>query len=323
MLAQTVARYSLTDFGAEVRLGLTKSGQKELSSKYLYDEVGSALFEVITTLSEYGLCRADERLLRQHAEAIVRPLLPAPVVVAELGSGSGKKTRWILQALARRQQTMYYPIEISPTALAQCRKELGQLDCVSVVGFEQPYLDGLLSVAAKRRRGDRLLVLFLGSTIGNFDRPAGEVFLTEVRRRLSPGDALLLGTDLEKPLAQLLPAYADSLGVTASFNLNLLNRINRELGADFALSAFRHQARYNSSERRIGMHLLSVEDQSVSIPGADCVVSLRAGETIWTESSYKFQREEVALMAQRTGFRLEEQWVDQEWPFAQSLIIAE
>src|SRR5579863_1439021 len=226
MHAETVAQFSIADFGAEVRSGLAQKGQKELPSKYLYDEVGSALFEVITALPEYGVCRAEERLLKRHSEEIVQLLMPAPIVVAELGSGSGKKTRWILQALARRQRTRYYPIEISPTALAQCAKELGQMDWVSVVGFERPYLDGLLSVADSRRHGERLLVLFLGSTIGNFDRPAGEQFLTEVRRRLQPGDALLLGADLEKAMPQLLRAYDDPLGVTASFDLNLLARIN-------------------------------------------------------------------------------------------------
>ena len=166
MITETTARYSSADLAAEVRLGLTQEGQKELPSKYLYDEVGSALFDVITLLPEYGLSRADERLLRKHAEAMVRPLSPAPVVVAELGSGSGKKTRWILQALARRQTTMYYPIEISPAALSQCTKELSQLDRVSIVGIERAYLEGLASVAANRRAGQRLLVLFLGSTIG-------------------------------------------------------------------------------------------------------------------------------------------------------------
>jgi L-histidine N-alpha-methyltransferase len=323
MLAETVAQFSLADFGTEVRSGLAQPEQKELPSKYLYDEVGSALFEVITALPEYGLCRADERLLRRHAEEMVRPLLPAPIVVAELGSGSGKKTRWILQALARRQRTRYYPIEISPTALAQCAKELGQMDWVSVVGFERPYLDGLLSVAASRRPGERLLVLFLGSTIGNFDRPAGEEFLAQVRRRLQPDDALLLGTDLEKPLPQLLRAYDDPLGVTASFNLNLLARINRELGGDFDLTGFRHLARYSETERRVEMHLVSLRRQEIAIPGAGCAVVLEDGETIWTESSHKYRPEEIARMAKRNGFRAEAQWIDQEWPFAQSLLIAE
>src|SRR6202158_1814156 len=184
-------------FAADVRESLTKTGQKELPSKYLYDEVGSALFETICVLPEYGLTRADARLLEKYARQIVSRL-PSPVQVAELGSGSGKKTRWILEALSRRQQTYYYPIEISPSALAACEKELGQIDMVSIVGYEQPYLEGLRAVAARRAEKDHLLVLFLGSTIGNFDREAGEGFLREVRAALQPGDALLLGTDLEK-----------------------------------------------------------------------------------------------------------------------------
>jgi len=285
MPTETLAQYSIAEFASEVRAGLTRPGQKELPSKYFYDEVGSALFEVITLLPEYGLSRADERLLRDHAEAMVRPLLSSPVVVAELGSGSGKKTRWILEAIARREPTTYYPIEISPAALAQCVKELGQLERVSVVGVERAYLEGLASVVAERRAGQRLLVLFLGSTIGNFDRGPAQQFLGALRRGLQPGDALLLGADLVKPLEQLLRAYDDSLGVTASFNLNLLARINRELGADFDPRAFEHIARYDEIERRVEMHLLSRRRQEVSIPGAGCSVLFSEGETIWTESS--------------------------------------
>ena len=214
MLTQTIAQYSASEIGTEVRAGLTKAGQKELPSKYLYDEVGSALFEAISVIPEYGLTRADERLLQKFAGKIVAHL-PSPVLVAELGSGSGKKTRWILEALSSRQRTFYYPIEISPTALAQCKKELGQIDLVSVVGYERPYLDGLLAVAARRLPRERLLVLFLGSTIGNFDRDAGEEFLSEVRRILAPGDALLLSSDLVKPVPQLLAAYDDPAGASA------------------------------------------------------------------------------------------------------------
>jgi len=321
MLTEAIPQYPVADFAAEVRAGLTKPGQKELPSKYLYDEVGSVLFEAISVLTEYGLTRADERLLRHHAEQMVSRL-PSPVLVAELGSGSGKKTRWILQALSGRQRTTYCPIEISPTALAQCEKELGQIDSVSIVGFERSYLDGLLEVAAGRRAGECLLVLFLGSNIGNFDRPAGEEFLREVRLRLAPGDGMLLGTDLVKPVPQLLAAYDDPIGVTAAFNLNLLARINRELDADFDLSAFRHAVRYDPQERRIEMHLRSTRAQSVTVRKAGLSVDFANDETIWTESSYKYVPEEVVEMARRTGFRCEAQWVDREWPFAQSLLIA-
>src|SRR3979490_3404136 len=232
MLTHTITANPTYEFDADVRARLTRPGQKELLSKYLYDEVGSELFEVISVLPEYGLTRADERLLRRHSSEIVARLEPH-VLVAELGSGSGKKTRWLLEALTRRQRTTYCPIELSPTALARCESELGQMEYVSIVGFERPYLDGLLAAASTRAKNDLLLVLFLGSTIGNFDRDAAERFLTEVRRILYPGDALLLGTDLEKPLPQLIAAYDDPIGVTAAFNLNLLARINRELYADF------------------------------------------------------------------------------------------
>ena len=241
---------AVCEFASDVRDGLTRPGQKELPSKYLYDEVGSALFEVISHLPEYGLTRADERLLQRHAGEIVARL-DAPVAVAELGSGSGKKTRWILEALSRWQRTFYYPVEISKSALVACERELSDIDSISIVGFEREYLDGLVEVAAHRQRNQHLFVLFLGSTIGNFDRLAGIKFLAEVRRILEPGDSLLLGTDLEKSNVQLLKAYDDEIGVTAAFNRNLLARINRELGADFDLTQFVHVARINREARSI------------------------------------------------------------------------
>jgi L-histidine N-alpha-methyltransferase len=305
-----------------VRAGLTRPGQKELLSKYLYDDVGSALFEVISRLPEYGLTRADERLLRRHASEIV-DRLATPVAVAELGSGTGKKTRWVLEALCRRQPTFYYPVEISRSALAMCERELRDIDSISIVGFEREYLDGLLEVAAHRKVGQHLFVLFLGSTIGNFDRPAGVKFLAEVRRILEPGDSLLLGTDLEKPSPQLLAAYDDELGVTAAFNLNLLARINRELDADFDLRQFAHMAKINHEARSVEMHLQSKRRQTVRIPAADLRVDFLEGETIWTESSHKYSAEEVFQMAHAAGFCCEAQWIDDQWPFAENLLVAE
>ncbi len=316
------AGFATDGFVSDVRAGLTRPGQKELPSKYLYDDVGSALFEVISHLPEYGLTRADERLLRRHAGDIVQRL-DAPVAVAELGSGTGKKTRWILEALSRWQRTFYYPVEISRSALLMCQRELSDIDSISIVGFEREYLDGLREVAANRQRGQRLFVLFLGSTIGNFDRPAGVKFLADVRRVLKPGDSLLLGTDLEKPSAQLLKAYDDELGVTAAFNLNLLARINRELDADFDLGQFAHVAKINRSARSVEMHLQSARRQTVSIPAAGLRVAFLEGETIWTESSHKYSREEVFEMATNSGFCCQAQWIDEQWPFAESLFIAE
>jgi len=193
---------------------------------------------------------------------------------------------------------------------------------VSIVGYEQPYLDGLRSVAGRLRKEDHLLVLFLGSTIGNFDREAAEEFLRDVRRILRFGDALLLGTDLEKSVETQLLAYDDPTGVTAAFNLNLLARVNRELGGNFHLKQFIHEARWNAEERRIEMHLRSKKRQSVSIPRAEVLVEFEAGETIWTESSHKYVADQVPKMARRTGFHCEAQWVDKEWAFAQNLWLA-
>jgi L-histidine N-alpha-methyltransferase len=319
-LPQAATARATNKFAEDVRAGLQKPGQKEISSKYLYDDVGSALFEVISLLPEYGLTRAGERLLRKYAGEIT-DRVASPMIVAELGSGSGKKTRRILEAIALRQPVTYHPIEISRAALTMCKHELEDLASVSVVGFEAGYFDGLRQVAARRQKGEHVLVLFLGSSIGNFERQPGEEFLRRVREALLPGDALLLATDLEKPVEQLLLAYDDPLGVTTAFNLNILARINRELDADFDLSRFRHLAQYNVQERRIEMHLRSTVAQTVTIRKAELTVALEKDETIWTESSHKYAPEEVMEMARRTGFRCDGQWFDGEWAFAQNLLI--
>lgn len=308
----------LSQFARDVRAGLTRPGQKELPSVYLYDAIGTALFEAITVLEEYGLTRADERLLERHARSIAHHV-PGPAIVAELGSGSGRKTRWLLEAMARDRHIVYYPIDVSASALARCRFEITSAGQIAVVGLERDYLDGLAEVARGRRGRETLLVLFLGSTIGNFDRAAGEEFLRAVRALLRPGDRLLLGADLEKPVEVLLRAYDDPAGVTAAFNLNLLARVNRELDADFDLRRFEHQARYNLAHRRVEMHLAARCAHTVTIPGAGLTVSFDKGETIWTEACHKFQAAEVRRMAPRCGFRSEAQWIDDRWPFAETL----
>ncbi len=310
--------WPLTPFARDVARGLSQPRQKELPSVYLYDAVGSALFEAITHLSEYGLTRADERILEQNARAIAARVA-GPAIVAELGSGTGRKTRRLLEAMARGRHIVYFPIDISATALERCRFEMAGSGSVAVVGLERDYLDGLREVGAGRGASETLLLLFLGSTIGNFERKAGQSFLRAVRELLRPGDRLLLGTDLEKPVPQLLRAYDDDAGVTAAFNLNLLARINRELGADFDPRRFRHQARYNAAQRRVEMHLVSEADQTVNIPGARLTVSFAKGETIWTEACHTFNTAELDALAARCRFRTEAQWCDDAWPFAESL----
>jgi L-histidine N-alpha-methyltransferase len=310
------------EFALMVRDGLLRTGQKELPSKYFYDSVGSGLFEVICTLPEYGLTRAEESILTNHVSEIVQRL-PEPVMVAELGSGTGRKTRLILEELCRRQPTSYYPIEISRTALAHCERELSDIGCVSIVGFEREYLDGLLEVAARRQEGERLLVLFLGSTIGNFDGTASTEFLRRLRKILYPGDFLLLGADLEKPIDTLVAAYDDGLRVTAAFNLNLLVRINRELGGDFVIDRFQHVAIFNEQTRSIEMHLQSRIEQRVNIPAAGISVDLKAGETIWTETSHKYSLPELNSMARESGFRCVDTWLESGWKFVENLWVAE
>src|SRR5437762_6584463 len=178
MLAQAHEKRAALEFASDVLRDLSKIPQRELHSKYLYDAIGSALFEVITLLPEYGLTRADERVIRVNAADIMERL-PAPPIMAELGSGSGRKTRWLLEALARRAYVLYYPIDVSASALHACRNELGTLDSVHIVEIEATYTDGLREVA-RRRSGEPLLVLFLGSTIGNFERGPAERFLREI-----------------------------------------------------------------------------------------------------------------------------------------------
>ncbi len=309
-------------FAADLRSGLRTDGQRTLPSKYLYDEVGSALFEVICVLPEYGLTRADTRLLIRHAPSWVSQL-PSKTCVAELGSGSSKKTRLILEALAQRQETTFFPIDISRAALAQCARELGDIPNLSVSGLHMEYLPGLHEAKARRQKKGPLLVLFLGSTIGNFARDAGERFLRSVREQLSPGDFMLLSSDLVKSEAELVLAYDDVAGVTAAFDKNVLARINRELDADFDLARFAHEARWNREARRVEMHLVARTDMTVHIRRAQLTVELATGESIKTEDSYKFEPGEIRDVAQRCGFRCAEQWIDSEWAFAQSLLVAE
>ena len=307
-----------SQFASDVRAGLTQPEQKTLGCRYLYDDMGWALREAIALLPEYGLTRADARIIEAHADDLL-DCLPSPLTIAELGSGSVATTRTILEAVRKRQNAVYYPIDVPATALARCARELGSL--AAVHPLEMSFLDGLRNIAGRRAPGERLLVLFTGSSIGNFEPEAAIHFVDSIRRRLAPGDALLLGTDLVKPTAQLLDAYDDPTGVTAAFNLNLLGRINRELDGDFDLRQFAHVIRYHEEAQRIEMHLRSRVYQIVSIRKADLIVDFAAGETICTEACHKFYLEQVETMADAAGFRLQQQWVDEEWGFAENLLV--
>jgi len=309
------------DFAEDVRRDLQLS-PRQLQSKYLYDALGSALFEAICLLPWYRITRAEGRLLTQCGGEMVTGV-EGPVTLVELGCGSGEKVSLVARELRRRQRPIaVHLIDISPAALELSEKNLGRIEHVSVVGHRATYEEGLRRVARERPAESTLLVLFLGSNIGNFDPPQSEGFLREILGALRPGDALLLGADLVKPETELLLAYDDPLGVTAAFNKNLLRRINTELFANFDLAAFDHRAIWNPRERRVEMHLVSRRAQEVVIPRADFVLELGPGEAIWTESSYKYEPDEVVRLGTGVGFRSAGQWIEPDARFALTLFVA-
>jgi dimethylhistidine N-methyltransferase len=308
------------EFAHDVEIGLA-ARRKWLPARWLYDELGSALFEAITALPEYGLTRADARIIARAADEIV-DAAGHPRTLIELGSGSGSKTRALLEVGARRNFVEYLPIDISRAALNSCKVTLNGIPRVHIRPVEAGYIEGLERGIRDCRPGEPALILFLGSTIGNFARTEAAAFLAEVRRRVRPGDSLLLGADLVKPAEVLIRAYDDPLGVTAAFNLNVLGRMNRELEGEFDLSRFQHEAVWNSRASRIEMHLRSRVAQRVTIGALGREIRFRAGETVWTESSHKFRPEQIRRMGERAGWRFARQWLDQEWPFAETLFTA-
>ena len=307
----------LAGFARDVRTGLCEGASKSLPAKYLYDDVGAALFEAITRLPEYGLARADERVVARCAPEIPSLVSASPVIVAELGSGSGWKTRRILESFPREGILHYRPIDVSRESLELCERRMGGL--AQVKPFHGPYADGLRELHWSRPPGTPVLLLFLGSSISNFAPPERSSFLASLRSHLMPGDSVLLGFDLMTCRDRLLPAYDDPAGVTAAFNRNVLARVNRELEGDFDVSAFRHFVRYDESRRRVEMHLLSDRDHEVAIPGAGATCRLRKGESIWTESSYKFRAEDVQAELDSAGFAAAAEWIDEDWPVMEGL----
>jgi dimethylhistidine N-methyltransferase len=315
---------SASEFAEDVRRGLS-SRPKRIPAKYLYDPLGSRLFDAICELPSYGITRAESALLRRSARRMVDPLA-APTTVMELGSGNGEKLALMVDALRARtlnSRLDVHVIDISEEAIASSLQRLGTKPGVTVSPHGSTYEQGLAEVATARRRRGSMLVLFLGSSIGNFEPDEAATLLRAIRATLRSGDALLLGADLVKPEAELLLAYDDPIGVTAAFDKNVLARINRELGGAFDLSSFCHRARFDREASRVEMHLVSQCAQAVRIEAARCEAVFREGESIWTESSLKFTVESVATLGRAAGFRCHEQWVDAEARFCETLFIAE
>lgn len=313
----------IAEFAADVRRDLALP-QKQLQSKYLYDALGSSLFEAICRLPWYRITRAESALLTRYAGEVVAAVgEDAPATIVELGCGSGEKLVVLAEALqAAGGSARVHLIDISSQALEQTEQRLTGLRHFSVVGHQSTYEVGLRRAAAARSGDGPMLVLLLGSNIGNFDAPAALDFLRRIRLALRPEDLLLLGADLVKPERELRLAYADPLGVTAAFNKNLLVRINHELGGSFDLDAFDHLAVWNRGEQRVEMHLVSRVAQTVAIGAAGITVAFEPGERIWTESSYKYHPDQIERMAVDTGFGLRDQWIDDTAQFALSLLTA-
>ena len=297
-----------TPLGAEVYRGLT-AFPKKLSPWLFYDQRGSELFEAITELPEYYLTRTERGIFEQFGDEILATADAKKLSMIELGAGTATKTRLLLDAAVRRQASVeYYPIDISTSALEEARRRIGeeqpQVSCMPIVSDYTTDMSDVHSISGRR------LVLYIGSSIGNFEPAEAAKLLRRLRGQLAAGDLLLLGVDHVKDRFTLLKAYNDAAGVTAEFNRNMLVRIKRELGAKFRPGLFRHRACWNEREARIEMHLESVVAQEIAIPALELQVSFQRGESIHTENSYKFTPDSVAEMLGRSGFVVRKSWTD-------------
>jgi dimethylhistidine N-methyltransferase len=290
---------------------------RQLPSRFLYDTLGSALFDAICHLPWYRITRAERQLLERHAATIGRAFRHNGRVV-ELGCGNGEKLAGLL-ANARVPGVHAHLVDVSGAALASSLRTLAALEELDlrVTTHQATYEDGLL--ALRSESSQQTLVAFLGSNLGNFDPPASAAFLGTVRAALQRGDHLLLGVDLVKPERDLLLAYDDPVGLTAAFNKNLLLRMNVELHADFALDRYQHRAVWNREASRVEMHLVSVVAQDVRVADAGLAFRLEQGETIWTESSYKYEPDGIRWLIESAGFAQRQQWIDEPARFALTL----
>ncbi len=308
----TVAR-----FAEDVRAGLSTT-PKRLPPRWFYDALGSALFEAICQLPWYRITRAESALLERHAVEIADAAGDAASII-ELGGGSGEKLALILDGFERRGfVTRVHLVDVSSRALELASAALARFENTTFFPVEATYEEGL-RVAVTVPGGPRQLIVFLGSNIGNFDPPASAALVQRIAAALRPGDFFLLGTDLVKPEPALLRAYDDPVGVTAAFNKNLLQRMNADLGASFDLDAFAHEARWDQETRRVEMHLTSAREQVVEIPGAGISARFERGESIWTESSYKYDKPAIAALGRAAGCTTRAQWIDKAALFALTL----
>ena len=306
-------------FADDVLEGLSAS-PKRLPSKYFYDDLGSSLFEAITHLPEYYLTAAETEILRDWGWQIVR-VLDEPVDFLELGSGSAIKTRLLIgEALRVQKSLIYSPIDISVDALRASSSALVEsYPSLHVRAYAGDYFTVLASGALRFDR--RVLAMLMGSNIGNYSTSDARALVTLISKALRPGDGLLLGTDRKKDPAILERAYDDPTGVTSAFDKNILGRINRELGGGFDLRAFRHVAEYDPKRGVVESHLESLRAQNVAIDTLKMIVHFRKGERLHTESSHKFDDNDIAALAAGTGFRVSHVWHDRAERFNMHLLV--
>jgi len=314
-VTETSVARATDSLASEVRHYLLQT-PRQLPSRALYDPLGSALFDAICELPWYPVTRAERRLIEAHRDAVFDEA-GHPQRLIELGCGNGAKLALLLARQISGDDHIQRVdlVDVSASALHDAERRVSEGRTMVVVPHRAPYERGLAETAASRTPGERALVLFLGSNLGNFDPPEALDFLRVIRGSLQRGDALLLGTDLVKPERELLLAYDDPLGVTAAFNRNLLVHLNRALGATFDVTQFDHRAVWNSVESRVEMHLVSRGAQRVEVLQAGLSFDLAAGDTIWTESSYKYHRAGVDEMLSRAGFEPACHWLDREGQF--------
>ena len=309
-----IDRQHADDFAADVAAGLVAT-PRSLSCRYFYDAEGSELFEQICSLPEYYPTRTERAILAERAGEIAA-LFPDEITLVELGSGSAVKTRLIMDALIEHHGGLrFIPVDISRSALEESSvalvEDFEDLEILAVAG---EYEDGLAYL--KGNHDGRKLILWLGSNVGNFHRSDAIDFFRKVREAMTAEDRFLAGIDLRKDRQILEAAYDDSQGVTAKFNKNILVRLNRDVGGHFDLDAFRHMARYDEELGRVEMHLVSERAQTVAIDALDLSIDFAAGETIHTENSYKYSRQEIEELATRSGLVVEHQWFDADELFS-------
>ena len=308
----------LPDDGSDVARGLSQE-QKWLPSRFFYDARGSQLFDAICDLPEYYPTRTEESILTEYAADIAERT--GAVDIVELGSGSARKTRLLLTAYSdagHDAPLQYVPIDVSEDALRESAHDLlDNYSNLQIAGFSGTYEQGLMALPT--RMAPRRMVIFLGSSLGNFHREGRAGLFAQLSAALSPGDFLLLGVDRHKSKEILEPAYNDAQGVTAAFNLNMLRHLNRLYGGNFVLDQFAHLAFYNEADRRIEMHLVSQRPQTVRLNGLDVAAEFALGETVRTEVSYKFELPNLLNECRPHGFAHMGSWSDPRHWFSVSL----